>query len=210
MEHEVISTFQTLIILTISYLMGSIPFGLLLGFIKGKDIRKAGSGNIGATNATRSLGLKLGILTLFLDGIKGILPAILFYKITPDLKVATFFMAFMGHVFSIFLKFKGGKGVATFFFTTTMIHPTMAIVFATSWIATFLISKYASLASMVAFITSTTYWPIKTSSTICSNSYSQLVLTYCLLATAIMLIKHRQNIVRILNKTEPKINKKKK
>ena len=139
-----------LIIIIISYLLGSIPFGLLFTkFFLNKDIRIIGSGNIGATNVLRSGNKLIGYTTLFFDILKAVLP-VLYVKFNhSDFIYLSSLSVFLGHVFPVWLKFKGGKGVATYvgiLFTINLIY---GIVFGIVWILTFLFSKYSSLASLV-------------------------------------------------------------
>ena len=131
--------------------MGSIPFGFLLTkFFLKKDIREIGSGNIGATNALRTGNKFIGYLTLILDIIKAVVPVI-YVKINfPELIFLASLCAFLGHVFPIWLKFKGGKGVATYVGILFSINLLFGIIFAISWGLIFLLSKYSSLSSLIA------------------------------------------------------------
>src|SRR5210317_1006866 len=140
-----------LIVGVASYLMGSIPFGLILTKIfLNKDIRDIGSGNIGATNALRTGNKLIGYSTLILDIAKAIIPVI-FVKINyPELIYVGSLCAFLGHVFPIWLKFKGGKGVATYVGILFSINFLLGIIFAASWGIIFLMSKYSSLSSLIA------------------------------------------------------------
>ena len=134
----------------VSYLMGSIPYGLILTkiFLK-KDIREIGSGNIGATNALRTGNKFIGYSTLILDIIKAVIP-VLYVKINfPDLIYVSALCAFLGHVFPVWLKFKGGKGVATYVGILCSINIIFGIVFGIFWLVTFFISKFSSLASLI-------------------------------------------------------------
>jgi glycerol-3-phosphate acyltransferase PlsY len=139
-----------LIIITISYLLGSIPFGLLLTkFFLNKDIRKIGSGNIGATNVLRSGNKLIGYTTLFFDILKAVLP-VLYVKFNhSDFIYISSLSVFLGHVFPIWLKFKGGKGVASYIGILFSISLIYGLVFGVAWILIFLFSKYSSLASLV-------------------------------------------------------------
>ena len=129
-----------------SYLMGSIPFGLILTkLFLNKDIREIGSGNIGATNALRTGNKLIGYSTLVLDIAKAIIPVI-YVKINyPDLIYVASLCAFLGHVFPIWLKFKGGKGVATYVGILFSINIILGLVFVASWVFIFLLSRYSSL-----------------------------------------------------------------
>ncbi|MDC0453028.1 glycerol-3-phosphate 1-O-acyltransferase PlsY, partial [Candidatus Pelagibacter sp.] len=137
----------------VSYLMGSIPFGLILTKIfLNKDIREIGSGNIGATNALRTGNKLIGYSTLILDIAKAIIPVI-FVKINyPDLIYIASLCAFLGHVFPIWLKFKGGKGVATYVGILFSINLLLGIIFAASWGIIFLMFRYSSLSSIIGSI----------------------------------------------------------
>ena len=140
-----------LIVGIVSYLMGSIPFGLILTKIfLNKDIREIGSGNIGATNALRTGNKLIGYSTLILDIAKAIIPVI-FVKINyPDLIYIASLSAFLGHVFPVWLKFKGGKGVATYVGILFALNIYFGIIFSISWFITFFVSKYSSLSSLIA------------------------------------------------------------
>ena len=137
---------EYLIISLCSYLIGSIPFGFLLTkiFLK-KDIRNIGSGNIGATNALRTGNKSLGYSTLILDITKAILP-VLYVKFNyPDYIFIASLSAFLGHVFPVWLKFKGGKGVATYVGILFSLDIILGLIFIISWATTFLISKYNTI-----------------------------------------------------------------
>ena len=137
----------------LSYLMGSIPFGLVLTkiFLK-KDIRKIGSGNIGATNALRTGNKLIGYSTLILDIAKAIIPVIYVKFNYPDLIYIASLCAFLGHVFPIWLKFKGGKGVATYVGILFSINLLLGIIFVASWGIIFLMFRYSSLSSIIGSI----------------------------------------------------------
>ena len=142
-----------LIIIVISYLLGSIPFGLILTklFLK-KDIRNIGSGNIGATNVLRSGNKLLGYSTLVLDILKAILPVIYVKFNYPDLIYISSLSVFLGHVFPIWLKFRGGKGVATYVGILFSINLFYGLIFGFTWIIIFLWSKYSSVSSLLGSI----------------------------------------------------------
>ena len=130
----------------ISYLMGSIPFGLLLTkiFLK-KDIREIGSGNIGATNVLRAGNKTIGYITLILDILKAVAPVIYVKIFYQDFLYISSLCAFLGHVFPVWLKFKGGKGVATYVGILFAINFYLGLIFTFSWFITFFISRYSSL-----------------------------------------------------------------
>lgn len=190
-----------------SYILGSIPFGLLIGLIMGSDIRKLGSGNIGATNVYRSFGLFPAILTMALDGAKGILlPLIFFNKWPMETRLLVIFFAFLGHVFSIFLSFKGGKGVSTVFISCAIIDVRIAVIFAIAWIATLFLSRYASLASMVSLAAACLY---SIARAVIFPDQPELLMIACYFAatTIISVYKHKTNIIKLIKGKENKIKK---
>ena len=180
----------------ISYLMGSIPFGFLLTkiFLK-KDIREIGSGNIGATNALRTGNKLIGYSTLLLDVVKAILP-VLYVKINhPELIYIASLCAFLGHVFPVWLKFKGGKGVATYVGILFTINILLGFIFCVSWLLVFLVSKYSSLSSLVGSLTIPIY--------IFFNDQISNALFFGIMFVLIF-YTHRENIKRLKNKEESK------
>jgi len=179
-----------------SYLMGSIPFGLILTKIfLNKDIREIGSGNIGATNALRTGNKLIGYSTLILDIAKAIIPVI-FVKINyPDLIYIASLCAFLGHVFPIWLKFKGGKGVATYVGILFSINLLLGIIFAASWGIIFLMFRYSSLSSIIGSISIPIYILITDQT---SNAIFFGIMFVLIFFT------HRENIKRLKNKEESK------
>ena len=183
------------IIIFICYLLGSIPFGFILTklFLK-KDIRNIGSGNIGATNALRTGNKTLGYATLILDISKAVLP-IVYIKINfPEYIFIASLCTFLGHVFPIWLKFKGGKGVATYVGILFSISLIYGSVFVASWFIIFLISKYSSLSSIIASLLVPIYLLLF------ENSNS----TFFLIMFVLILFTHRENVKRLKNKEENK------
>ena len=179
-----------------SYLMGSIPFGLILTKIfLNKDIREIGSGNIGATNALRTGNKLIGYSTLILDIAKAIIPVI-FVKINyPDLIYIASLCAFLGHVFPIWLKFKGGKGVATYVGILFSINLLLGIIFVASWGIIFLMFRYSSLSSIIGSISIPIYILITDQT---SNAIFFGIMFVLIFFT------HRENIKRLKNKEESK------
>ena len=180
----------------ISYLMGSIPFGFILTkiFLK-KDIREIGSGNIGATNALRTGNKLIGYSTLLLDVIKAILPVI-YVKINhQELIYIASLCAFLGHVFPVWLKFKGGKGVATYVGILFTINILLGFIFCVSWLLIFLVSKYSSLSSLIGSLTIPVY--------IFFNDQKINALFFGIMFVLIF-YTHRENIKRLKNKEESK------
>ncbi len=179
----------------ISYLFGSIPFGYLFTkILLKKDIRSVGSGNIGATNVLRTGNKSLGYLTLILDIAKAVVPVIYIKFNYPDLVYISALCAFLGHLFPIWLKFKGGKGVATFVGILISINIYYALVFGTIWILTFLISKYSSLSSLFASISIPIYLAIIDRGNI----------IFFIIMFVLIFYTHRENIKRLINKEETK------
>ena len=180
----------------ISYLMGSIPFGLILTrvFLK-KDIRDIGSGNIGATNALRTGNKLIGYTTLILDISKAIIPVIYVKVNFPELIFIASLCAFLGHVFPIWLKFKGGKGVATYVGILFSINILLGTIFIISWIVIFVLTKYSSLSSIIGAISIPLYLLL--------NGQSNNVIFFIIMFVLIF-FTHRENIKRLKNKEESK------
>ncbi len=179
-----------------SYLMGSIPFGFILTkiFLK-KDIRKIGSGNIGATNVLRTGNKLVGYSTLILDVTKAIIPVI-YVKINfPELIYIASLCSFLGHVFPIWLKFKGGKGVATYVGILFSINTLLGIIFITSWGIIFLMFRYSSLSSIIGALSIPTYLLI-------TEGPSSFV--FFTIMFVLIFFTHRENIKRLKNKEESK------
>jgi len=186
---------EYLIIAFASYLLGSIPFGFILTkiFLK-KDIREIGSGNIGATNALRTGNKTLGYTTLVLDISKAILP-VLYVKFNyPDYIFISSLSAFLGHVFPVWLKFKGGKGVATYIGILFSINLILGLIFIISWVITFLISKYSSLSSLVASLIIPIYLII----------FENYNLIFFFIMFILIFYTHKENVKRLKNKEETK------
>ena len=179
----------------VSYLFGSIPFGYLFTkILLKKDIRNVGSGNIGATNVLRTGNKLLGYLTLVLDIAKAVVPVIYIKINYPDLVYISALCAFLGHLFPIWLKFKGGKGVATFVGILVSINIYYALIFGIVWILTFLISKYSSLSSLFASISIPIYLLI----------IDQGNIIFFIIMFVLIFYTHRENIKRLINKEETK------
>ena len=186
---------EILIISILSYLVGSIPFGFILTkvFLK-KDIRNIGSGNIGATNALRTGNKSIGYTTLVLDIIKAVIPIIYLKLNYTDYIFIASLCIFLGHVFPIWLKFKGGKGVATYVGILFSINLYIGLVFIGVWFITFLISKYSSLSSLFASLSVPIYLFIFTNQSFIFFSIMFILIFYT----------HRENIKRLKNKEESK------
>ena len=180
----------------ISYLMGSVPFGFILTkiFLK-KDIREIGSGNIGATNALRTGNKSIGYSTLVLDILKAVAPVIYVKIFYQDFLYIASLCAFLGHVFPIWLKFKGGKGVATYVGILFAINIYFGIIFTISWFITFFISKYSSLSSLVGAASIPIYLLILT-------QFDQGI--FFTIMFVLIFFTQRENIKRLKNKEETK------
>ena len=186
---------EVIIVAITSYLMGSIPFGFILTkFFLKKDIRDIGSGNIGATNALRTGNKSLGYGTLLLDVLKAIIPVIYTKLNYPDYIFVTSMFVFLGHVFPLWLNFKGGKGVAPYVGILFSINLIYGIVFVSIWIITFLISKYSSLASLIASFTIPIYLLFFNNENLIFFSIMFVLIFYT----------HRENVKRLKNKEENK------
>ena len=184
------------IIIFISYLLGSIPFGFLLTkiFLK-KDIRKIGSGNIGATNALRSGSKTIGYMTLILDILKAVIPVIYVKIYYIDYLYISSLCVFLGHVFPIWLKFKGGKGVATYVGILSCINIYLGITFGIIWLIIFALFKYSSLSSLLGSLSI----PI-----INYFVFHNDVIFFFIIMFILIFYTHRENIKRLLNRTESK------
>ena len=184
------------LILFLSYLIGSIPFGFLLTkiFLE-KDIRKIGSGNIGATNALRTGNKLIGYSTLALDIGKAVILLLIIKFNFSEYLFASSIAVFLGHVFPIWLKFKGGKGVATYVGILFCINIYLVIVFIVSWLVIFTLTKYSSLASMLSSL----FVPITSYFLLGDNNYY-----FYIIFSLLILITHRENIKRLKNNTESK------
>ena len=190
-------SFEIFLIFFISYIIGSIPFGLILTKIFLKiDIRKIVSKNIGATNVLRTGNKSIAILTLFLDISKGAVPIVVTNYYFPNLIYLSGLAAFLGHIYPVWLKFKGGKGVATYLGIILALSLKLGLVFCVTWILIAFVSKYSSLSSMVSALIIFLFSIPESNFEL--NSY--LFVTFL-----IILYSHKSNIIRLKNKTEDKI-----
>ena len=188
--------FELFLIILVSYLFGSIPFGLLLTkiFLK-KDIREIGSGNIGATNVLRSGNKILGYSTLVLDILKAVLPILYVKFFMNDYLYVSALSIFIGHVFPIWLKFKGGKGVASYLGILCCLDIFSALIFGVVWISIFILFKFSSLSSLLASLTIPIFQFFYNSN---SDYYFYFMMFILIFFT------HRENIKRLRNNTESK------
>ncbi len=190
---------EALLIFT-SFLLGSIPFGYILGLLKGVDIRKHGSGNVGATNVARVLGKKYGVIVYILDFLKGFIPAFLASKlfgIDSWITVLVGLAAVLGHMFSPFLGFRGGKGVATASGVLFGISPLLALIVFAIWFLTFKRSGYVSLASIVAALSSIFLVGIL--------NYPFPVKFMVTITAVLILVKHKSNVERLMEGRELRV-----
>lgn len=191
-----------LIVMGSSYLFGSIPFGLILSKVFNLgDLRAIGSGNIGATNVLRTGNKKVAALTLVLDMVKGFLPAFLFIGYDPFAGVLAAIFAVLGHCHPIWLKFKGGKGVATFLGVLLGLNLFAGLAVAATWLFVAVISRYSSLSALIASLLAPAY--------IVLFGKSMGFAFFVVLLTILIFWRHRTNIERLLKGDEPKIGQKK-
>jgi glycerol-3-phosphate acyltransferase PlsY len=188
--------FELFLIILVSYLFGSIPFGLVLTkiFLK-KDIREIGSGNIGATNVLRAGNKFLGYSTLVLDILKAVLPVLYIKFFMNDYLYISALSIFIGHVFPIWLKFKGGKGVASYLGILCCLDIFTALIFGVVWISVFILFKFSSLSSLLASLTIPIFQFFYNSN---SDYYFYFMMFILIFFT------HRENIKRLRNNTESK------
>ena len=201
----------------LSYLLGGIPFGYLIAITKGIDIRTEGSGNIGATNVSRVLGRKYGLIIFVLDMLKGFL-AVFFLPalVSGVIKVPTTgdnllvilcgFCAILGHAFPVYLRFKGGKAVATSFGVFIWLAPIAIAISFGAWIVTILVSRYVSLGSMIGTLSLVGVIVLVVDSPFGDNIYLTLL---SVAVTILVIAKHTSNIKRIISGTEKKVFSKK-
>ena len=184
-----------LLIIFFSYLCGSIPFGLVISYIfKKDDPRSIGSKNIGATNVLRTAGVMLGLFTLILDILKGFIAIKITLMLNSDVIGLSMTFVIIGHIFPIWLKFKGGKGVATFIGVLLAYNFQLFLLFTFTWLLCALIFKYSSLSAIIALITN-----------LLSTITFDLNYIYFIIVSFLILIKHFSNIQRLLTGNETKI-----
>ncbi len=190
--------------LLVGYLLGSIPFGLIFGKISGHgDIRAQGSGNIGSTNMLRVAGKKWALLTLLADGVKGAVPVILASSVCLQFGAVALLGAVLGHMFSILLKFKGGKGVATTIGGLIALSPIIGAVVCLVWLATAFLTRYSSLSALIAVLVA----PVLVFFLI--DDINNIVLFVVSFIAMLVWLKHHENIKRLLKGEESKIGRKK-
>ena len=187
---------ELLLIIFCSYLMGSIPFGYVLTkiFLK-KDIRDIGSGNIGATNALRTGNKFIGYSTLTLDVLKAVLPLVFIKFNYPEYIYVSSLSIFIGHIFPLWLKFKGGKGVATYVGILFCVNILFGLVFISTWFLFYFIFKYSSLSSLLATLSIPAY--------ILFFLDGQNIIFF-LIMFVLIFYTHKENVKRLINKEESK------
>jgi acyl phosphate:glycerol-3-phosphate acyltransferase len=184
----------------LAYLLGSIPTGFILGAWAGVDVRKSGSGNVGATNVARVVGKRQGIYTLIADVAKGFLPVFiaLELELSTTVVACVAVAAFLGHLFPVFLKFKGGKGVATALGVFLALAPWATLILILLFAVVVFVSRIVSLSSMItATAAPAVLWLF---------SYSTVLIEASAFLAVMIILRHRSNIERLLAGTEPKFN----
>ena len=203
-----------ILLILAAYLVGSIPFGYVIGRMRGVNLFQVGSGNIGATNAGRVLGRRVGILVFVLDFLKGALPVALIVPLAKLLstealnefggpnswRVGAAVASFLGHLFPIYLGFRGGKGVATGAGTMMVLVPGPTAVALLTWLAVVLASRYVSVASMFAVVALLVSRCLSVKEPFASVNFA--ITLFCLLGAIIVIVKHRSNIARLRAGTE--------
>ena len=193
---------NNLLLIILFYLIGSLPFALILTKLSGfGDIRNIGSGNVGATNVLRTGNKLLAIVVLSLDILKGLIPYLIiniyFNELSLLNKIFLCHFAVIGHIYPIWLKFKGGKGVATYIGFLFGLNPYIALSFLLVWLLVAYISKYSSLGSLVGIFVAPTYFIF--------INFNFNISIFFIYLTFVIAIKHKENIKRLINKTESKI-----
>lgn len=185
--------------LVLGYLLGSVPFGLILTRLGGAgDLRQVGSGNIGATNVLRTGRKELAAATLLLDGAKGAVAVLLAARLFPGHEVPAAAAALVGHLYPVWLRFCGGKGVATLLGLCLALYWPIGLAFAVVWLAIFAATRFSSLAGMAAAV----------ASPVAAGMFGRLDLTVLLVALAgLVLWKHRANLARLRDGSEPRVGR---
>ena len=200
---------DVLIVILFSYLSGSIPFGLILTKIFGdQDIRNIGSGNIGATNVLRTGNKFLAVATLILDILKGYVPVVVTQNYFPEYIQLSALLAFLGHIFPFWLKFKGGKGVATYLGVLLALSYSLGFLFMFTWVAVSLIFRYSSLSSMFSSFTVLVITLFRDNAVKAINPdfiFAADIKSILFIFFILIIFTHRKNISNLKNRTEQKI-----
>ena len=198
-----------IIVILFSYLSGSIPFGLILTkFLGGQDVRKIGSGNIGATNVLRTGNKYLAATTLILDILKGYAPVVVTQNFFPEYIQLSALLAFLGHIFPFWLKFKGGKGVATYLGILLALSFSLGFLFIFTWVAVSLIFRYSSLSSMFSSLTVLVITFFRENAVKAINPdfiFAADIKLILFIFFILIILTHRKNISNLKNRTEQKI-----
>ncbi len=209
-------TLSFIILIVASYLLGSVPFGVLIAKAHGKDLRSIGSGNIGATNVSRALGKKWAYICFILDCLKGLVPMLAAKPLATPLTVTTLslwlivgYAAILGHVFPVYLKFKGGKGMSTCMGIILGLYPYYTLpglIAFIIWVACVLLWRYVSLASIIAAV----IFPVSLITAIFSLQNWRLaelwpLIIVALALSALVIVRHVENIKRLLEGSEHKV-----
>ncbi len=201
---------RSFVVVVFAYICGSVPWGYIIGKVNGIDIRTVGSKNIGATNVTRCVGKKAGKLCFALDFLKGLLPVMIARYFIPDGSVTELlvvFAAILGHIFPVFLNFKGGKGVSTAAGAVMALAPIPLVTALVVWVVVFFISRYVSLAS----ITAAAVLPVIAWVMILTGNRGTASIPVAVVLTVIAVLaifRHRANIQRLLDGTENRFGRK--
>jgi len=199
-------TFYLILAIMLSYLLGAVPFGLIFSNVfSNVDVRKVGSGNIGATNVLRAAGKTAALLTLLADALKGFLPVLVVKLLFHNdyVTVLTGAAAILGHNFPVYLKFRGGKGVATSYGVILVVSPLIGLIILLIWPLAAYLWRYSSLSALISIA----FYHILTFATASASPASRPNELLSLFVFAIIYYRHRGNIKRILAGTEPKIVK---
>ena len=200
---------EILLVSFFSYLSGSIPFGLILTrFLGGQDVRKIGSGNIGATNVLRTGNKYLAAITLILDILKGYAPVVVTQNYFPEYIQLSALLAFLGHIFPLWLKFKGGKGVATYLGILLALSYSLGFLFMFTWVVVSLIFRYSSLSSMFSSLTVLVITFFRENAVKAINPdfiFAADIKLILFIFFILIIFTHRKNIANLKNRTEQKI-----
>ena len=202
---------RSLVVVVFAYICGSVPWGYIIGKVNGIDVRTVGSKNIGATNVTRCVGKKAGKLCFALDFLKGLLPVLVARYIIgvsgSVTELLVVFAAILGHVFPVFLNFKGGKGVSTAAGAIMALAPVPLVTALVIWVVVFFISRYVSLASITAAaVLPVIAWVMILTGN--RNGASVPVAIVLTVIAALAIFRHRSNIQRLLDGTENRFGRK--
>ncbi|MBE6398762.1 MAG: glycerol-3-phosphate 1-O-acyltransferase PlsY [Lentisphaerae bacterium] len=197
---------KSIVFVVFAYLCGSVPWGFIIGKVCGVDVRTVGSKNIGATNVTRCVGKRAGQLCFALDFLKGLVPVLIAQRAGLDEKVLLIVViaTVIGHMFPVFLNFKGGKGVSTAAGAIAALAPIALAAALTVWVVVFLVSRYVSLASITAAaVLASVSWV-----TVLTGQLSWPKAALMTVVAALAIFRHRENITRLMNGTENRFGKK--